>query len=129
MEECLEPVGIALQVHGHGPVTGGLQFVQGRPKIGDLERQVVRPRPIVVEEAPQEVVSLHPGRSEDLDAHATLESNLSRRKAHTLAPRTPVGPELAGIARPRQGMALDGNRDMVKVDAGDHGRRSWPLEP
>jgi hypothetical protein len=25
-------------------------------------------------------------------------------------------------------MALDGKRDMVKVDAGDHSRRSWPLD-
>ena len=119
MEERLLPRRVA-QVHVDRRVAGRPGRVECLPDVADLEGEVMRAGAVAVEEAAQEVVALHLGGLEHLEAHPVAERELGPVEPVAGARCVPGATEIADIQGPRVGVVLDGHRDVVEVGAADH---------
>ena len=129
VHERLFPPGVS-DVHADEREAGGFGGGDGGRDVGDLERQVVRPRPTVVQEATEEVVLVDPSWFEPLQLHAVGVDDLGGIEACRFASAEPLAAELARVAGPqvvgslgRDGHVVEHGADAVLIA---HGARWCP---
>jgi hypothetical protein len=119
VEERLFPGRVA-EVDVHRRIARRLGRGDGRLDVGHLERQVVRARPVAVEETAQEVAVVDRVGLEHLEAHVVGVFELTEREADAGTVRVPDAAEVEQEPGPRIGALLDRDGDVVEVGAVDH---------
>ena len=89
MEEGLLPL-IVAEIDADRGEARSPRRVDGGGEVGDLERHVVRARPVAIEESAQEGVVLRLPRLQDLDASAVGEAKLRGPEAHVQSAGAPT---------------------------------------
>src|SRR5262249_5973324 len=88
--------------------------------VGHLERDVVRPGSVAIEEAAQEVVDGDVAGLEQLDLHAVRVSNLVPVEARVGTTTDVAATEIAGVAIQTIPCAFECQRDVVEIDLVGH---------
>ena len=115
MDETFHPLRVA-PVDADGLISGLLHAGQGDVQIGDLEREVMWPRPAANQESVQEIVELDGVGHEDLELGPVAEPQLTRRETGRQPPRGPLGSQIASVLVPDVLPAGDSVSHVVEHD-------------